>query len=73
MPPYTVASVSDIDLPALQWEDLSSSLHNILPYGHDLAQEASDMLNNIIYHFGLCLKAEDWTPGVIYWAKQLDQ
>ncbi|KAG0225196.1 hypothetical protein B0O80DRAFT_458867 [Mortierella sp. GBAus27b] len=72
MPPYAVPTLSDIDLPALKWDDLSSSLHNILPYGHDLAHEATDMLSNIIYHLGLCLKAADWAPGVIHWAKQLD-
>ncbi|KAF9193043.1 hypothetical protein BGZ51_004276 [Haplosporangium sp. Z 767] len=55
------------------WGDLSTALHNILPYGHDLAQEAHEMLDNIIHHFGLCLKAEDWAPGALYWAKQLNQ
>ncbi|KAG0049518.1 hypothetical protein BGZ83_005704 [Gryganskiella cystojenkinii] len=73
MPPYTVATTMDIDIPKEGWGDLSTALHNIFPYGNDLAQEASDMLTNIIRHFGLCLKSEDWAPGAIYWAKQLSE
>ncbi|KAF9940539.1 hypothetical protein BGZ65_006679 [Modicella reniformis] len=69
MPSHTVTA---IDLTPHQWDDLSTALHHILPYDHDLAQEACDMLKNIIYHFGLCLKTEDWAPGVLYWAKKLD-
>ncbi|KAF9586315.1 hypothetical protein BGW38_007062 [Lunasporangiospora selenospora] len=56
-----------------QWANLSSALHNILPYGKDLEQEASDMLRLINCHFGLCLQSEDWAPGAVYWAKQLNQ
>jgi hypothetical protein len=73
MPPYTVTAPADMDIPKAEWGDLSTALHNILPYGNDLAHEASDMLSNIIYHFGLCLKSEDWAPGAIYWAKQLNE
>ncbi|KAG0312267.1 hypothetical protein BGZ99_009606 [Dissophora globulifera] len=73
MPPYTTASVADMDLPKPHWGNLSTALNDILPYGHDLSQEASDMLSNIIYHFGLSLRSEDWAPGALYWAKQLNQ
>jgi len=65
--------MNTIERPDPQWGDLSSALHNILPYGNDLALEASEMLNNIIHHLGLCLKAEDFAPGVLYWGKQLHQ
>ncbi|KAI1320115.1 hypothetical protein EDD11_002087 [Mortierella claussenii] len=60
-----------MDQPSPQWGDLSTALHNILPYGHDLSQEASEMLQNIVHHFGLCLKSEDWAPGALYWGRQL--
>ncbi|KAG0346761.1 hypothetical protein BGZ54_005109, partial [Gamsiella multidivaricata] len=63
----------DIEISNQQWGDLSAAHHNILPYGNDLSQEASDMLSNIIQHFDLCLKSEDWAPGALYWAKQLNQ
>jgi len=63
----------DMDIPKAEWGDLSTELHNILPYGNSLAQEASDMLSNIVHHFGLCLKSEDWAPGALYWAKQLSE
>ncbi|KAF9918681.1 hypothetical protein BX616_006764 [Lobosporangium transversale] len=56
-----------------QWGDLSTALHNLLPYGHDMSQEASEMLHNIIYHFGLCLKSEDWAPGLVEWGRRLDK
>ncbi|KAG0021330.1 hypothetical protein BGZ82_011351 [Podila clonocystis] len=72
MPPYTTTTTSDIE-PNPQWGDLSTVLHNILPYGNNLATEASEMLSNIIHHLGLSLKAEDWAPGAVYWAKQLNQ
>ena len=62
-----------MDIPKAEWGDLSTALHNILPYGNDLAHEASDMLSNIVHHFGLCLKSEEWAPGAIYWAKQLNE
>jgi hypothetical protein len=70
MPPYTVA-MNIIERPDPQWGDLSSALHNILPYANDLALEASEMLNNIIHHLGLCLQSEDYAPGAVYWGKQL--
>lgn len=72
MPPYTTATTPDVE-PNPQWGDLSTVLHNILPYGNSLATEAGEMLSNIIHHFGLSLKAEDWAPGAVYWAKQLNQ
>ncbi|KAF9979719.1 hypothetical protein BGZ75_009303 [Mortierella antarctica] len=56
-----------------QWGDLASHLRNLLPYGHSLASEAADMLDNIVHHFGLSLQSEDWAPGALYWAKQLNQ
>ncbi|KAF9155612.1 hypothetical protein BG015_009167 [Linnemannia schmuckeri] len=62
-----------IERPDPQWGDLSFALHNILPYANDLALEASEMLNNIIHHLGLCLKSEDYAPGALYWGKQLHQ
>ncbi|KAF9396493.1 hypothetical protein CPC16_001175 [Podila verticillata] len=72
MPPYTITTTPDVE-PNPQWGDLSTVLHNILPYGNSLAAEASEMLSNIIHHLGLSLKAEDWAPGAVYWAKQLNQ
>ncbi|KAF9434968.1 hypothetical protein BGZ76_007123 [Entomortierella beljakovae] len=73
MPPFTAASASDMELPQSQWGDLSAALHNVLPYGKDLSQEASEMLSNILYQLGLRLQSEDWAPGTLYWAKQLKQ
>ncbi|KAG0349377.1 hypothetical protein BG004_007004 [Podila humilis] len=69
MPPYT--NTTTPEEPDPNWGDLSTALHNILPYGNDLATEASEMLSNIIHHLGLALKAEDWAPGAMYWSKQL--
>ncbi|KAF9169581.1 hypothetical protein BGX20_010129 [Mortierella sp. AD010] len=73
MPSFTPVSALDMEQPQPQWGDLSTALHNILPYGRDLSQEASDMLSNIISHMSICLQSEDWAPGVLYWAKQLKQ
>ncbi|KAF9110857.1 hypothetical protein BGX27_005774 [Mortierella sp. AM989] len=73
MPPFTPIPTSDMEQPQPQWGDLSTALHNILPYGYNLSQEASEMLRNIIHHLGLCLESEDWAPGTLYWAKQLKQ
>ncbi|CAO3568761.1 unnamed protein product [Mortierella alpina] len=55
------------------WGDLASDLLTVLPYSHALASEAADMLDNIVHHFGLSLQSEDWAPGALYWAKQLNQ
>ncbi|KAF9423952.1 hypothetical protein BGZ94_008121 [Podila epigama] len=72
MPPYTTTASAEIE-PNPSWGDLSSALNNILPYGNELAAEASEMLSTILHHIGLSLQAEDWAPGAIYWAKQLNQ
>lgn len=76
MPPYTTPhsnTTTPLTMHTAQWGDLASHLLNILPYGHSLANEAADMLDNIVHHFGLSLQSEDWAPGALYWAKQLNQ